>query len=160
MSERWRPVRGYEGAYEVSDQGNVRSLDRTDHYGRRRAGRALKPGTSDGYPAVHLRWQGRTRNVRIYRLVAEAWVPGEAPGLEVCHEDGDRLNSAASNLRWDTRQANQADILLHGHNYNLGKTHCPRNHEYTPENTGRQRLRSGRQGRVCLTCKRERRLRA
>ncbi len=85
FAERWLPVVGLEGTYEVSDLGNVRSLDRTIGHGNRTRsafGCVLKPriGTS-GYPQVYL--DGKTKSV--HRLVLEAFVGRCPPGMECLH---------------------------------------------------------------------------
>ena len=130
MKEVWLPVRGYEGLYEVSDLGRVRSVDRTiEHRGRRGTlrtlclkGRVLR-GSLSGlkpycYKAVALSKEGRVRTWRIHTLVAQAFVPGELAGREVNHKDCDKLNNAAENLEWVTHKDNQrhaADSGRMGH---------------------------------------------
>ena len=111
--EQWRPVAGYEGIYEVSDHGRVRSLDRTVPHGhtgtRRAAGRVLRPVIdSGGYPFVHL---GRRpqRRVRIHVLVLETFVGPRPVGLKGLHGDDIKTNSHLSNLRWGTQSENIAE---------------------------------------------------
>lgn len=110
MSE-WRAIAGYEGLYEVSDDGHVRSLTR---YVKKRtgviapvAGRVLKAAPSRrGYLAVSL-WRenaGKTREV--HRLVAIAFVPNPLGLPEVDHIDSVRKNNSAANLTWCTRSEN------------------------------------------------------
>jgi len=118
--ETWRAVLGYEGLYEVSDLGRVRSLDhyvRHRHGGNRlvkgqnRAAVALKPY---GYKVVHLSKNGATELRLIHRLVAEAFL-GPCPlGLEVAHWDGDPANPRLENLRYATRSDNSRDKYRHG----------------------------------------------
>lgn len=110
--ERWLPVRGYEGVYEVSDLGRVRSVNRVDTYGRRRRGKVLKPAGQ--YPMVVLSCGGETTTRTVHSMVLEAFVGPCPAGMEGCHEDGDPWNCVLSNLRWDTRKANAADMLRHG----------------------------------------------
>jgi len=115
MSEEWRAVPWYEGSYEASDKGRVRSLDRCifDKNGvkYRLSGilLALNPN-SDGYPSVCL--SGVTKTV--HRLVLEAFVGPCPDGLECCHEDDEPTNNCLSNLRWDTKSENQKDSYRHG----------------------------------------------
>jgi hypothetical protein len=111
--ERWLPVADYEGIYEVSDQGRVRSLDRTVPHGhtgtRRAAGKVLCPVIdSVGYPFVHL---GRRpqRRVRIHVLVLETFVGPRPSGLHGLHRDDVKTNGRLSNLRWGTQSENIAD---------------------------------------------------
>lgn len=116
----WRAVLGYEGRYEVSDEGQVRSLDLLDRMGRKRRGRMLSLCTDKrGYPATTLHADGLITAKRVHRLVLEAFVGPCPPGMEGCHNDGNTTNNHVSNLRWDTRAANEADKIAHG-TYQLG----------------------------------------
>lgn len=117
--EVWKPVVGYEGLYEVSNQGRVRSLDRQQisQNGRLQqfAGRILKPSAVGGYPQVGLCVNGKMRLRKVHQLVLEAFVgPRPSPAFDACHCDGTRDNNSLSNLRWDTKKANQADRVIHG----------------------------------------------
>ena len=118
--EEWRPVSGYEGLYEVSSLGRVRSLPRvweqvSKHgtlHKHTSSGRTLKPGlTRQGYPSVVL---GRRRTRLVHRLVAEAFLGPCPAGKEVRHLDGTRTNNTISNLAYGTRSENIADAKLHG----------------------------------------------
>lgn len=118
MSERWRPVPGYEGSYEVSDAGRVRSLDRvvmrSDGRRRRFEGRLLSPGVlRSGHLVVGLHRRGAQETMCVHRLVLLAFVGPPAPGRIACHNDGDASNNALSNLRWDTHKNNTADMRRH-----------------------------------------------
>lgn len=155
--ETWRAVVGYEGLYEVSDLGRVRGLDRIVKDGRSRtksiAGRILKPQPmASGHLDVQLRCDGRRRHFRVHQLVACAFVVGEAPGLEICHRNGDPSDNNAANLRWGTHGSNVQDAVDHGTHFQARKTHCKRGHEFTAENTYRP---PGRPRRICMTCQRE-----
>lgn len=121
-AERWVPVPDYDGLYEVSDLGRVRSLGRRVrtwfgdrlHEGRV-MNRSLKP---HGYLEVVLQDSAGGRKPKfctVHSIVARAF-HGEAPSEhhEVCHNDGVRANCAASNLRWGTRRENMADQKAHG----------------------------------------------
>ena len=119
MKERWRPVVGFEGLYEVSDQGRVRGLDRLIAHPRggvrRWPGRVLRACVMPhGYLEVSLCKDG-TRTLRtVHSVVAEAF-HGPAPaGHEVAHENGRRADCRASNLSWKTRKDNHADKIRHG----------------------------------------------
>lgn len=153
--EIWRPVVGFEGAYEVSDQGRVRSVQRTDGIGRRVNARVLRPGVAtNGYPLVSLWREGRGSSQFVHHLVAAAFIGPRPPGMDICHEDGNRLNHVASNLRYDTRAANLADARRHGTLPGLRKTHCPRGHRLAEPNL----VPSVLPMRNCLSCARERSL--
>lgn len=115
-TERWLPVVGWEGFYEVSDMGRVRSLDRWAAVrgdGRRLIkGRVLKtPTDSWGYPIVHLQVRERSQTVRIHLLVLEAFVGSRPAGLEGCHENDNKLDARLNNLRWDTPASNRQDAI-------------------------------------------------
>lgn len=120
MSEEWRPVVGFEGLYEVSDHGRVRSLGRviTDKRGwnYRRRPRLLSPGRlKSGHLCVRLyAIDGTARTYRVHELVLVSFVCPRPDGLEACHYDGDPANNHRSNLRWDTRSANIFDQVRHG----------------------------------------------
>lgn len=111
-AEEWRPVADYEGLYEVSDQGRVRSLDRIDAGGRRRPGRVLTPHTlRHGYLQVTL--PGRDHRT-LHRLVAAAFVANPDAYPIVRHLDGVKTNNRAENLAWGTYAMNTADAQRHG----------------------------------------------
>lgn len=121
-AEEWRPVLGYEGRYSVSSLGRVRSEPRTCP-GKLGSTRTL-PGVlrtptadSSGYLHVCLGNGHGNRSFEVARLVAEAFLGPKPPGMQVCHNDGNRINNVVRNLRYDTREGNAADRLLHG-------THC------------------------------------
>ena len=114
--ETWKPVAGYEGAYEVSDLGQVRSLDRIGGRGRRFKGKLLVQHLDgSGYPFVSLCSHGKALPHSVARLVLEAFVGACPPNMEACHfPDPNRENNRLTNLRWDTRSSNHADKLVHG----------------------------------------------
>ena len=106
MQELWQPVKGYEGLYEVSDQGRVRN-PRTGLVHRAPAG-------SRGYREVHLRRKGKGKTFRVHALVLTAFVSIRPEGLECRHLDGNKLNNAVSNLEWGTSKENSNDIRSYG----------------------------------------------
>lgn len=120
--EKWLPVVGYEGAYEVSNLGGVRSLDRTvwqPNRGKniRLKGRVLKPALNNhGYPFVQLCSGSRDaqKQAYVHHLVAAAFIGPRPVGHEVCHRDNDPGNPAEINLRYDTHQGNHLDRIEHG----------------------------------------------
>lgn len=130
MAENWRPVVGYEGLYEVSDQGQVRSLDRVVVFknGGQRfyAGVVLKHGYSKGYPRVNLYKKTIPRCELIHQLVLAAFVGPMCDGHEVRHYDGDRKNPTLGNLLYGTRSENYDDKIRHGRDNRGGKSHLAR----------------------------------
>ena len=101
--EIWRDIEGYEGLYQVSDQGRVKSLERK---GRRKE-RVLKPGLDkDGYLFVNLWAGGKQKNHKVHRLVCQAFHenPGNKP--QVNHINEIKTDNRASNLEWCTYAEN------------------------------------------------------
>lgn len=137
--ERWLPVVGYEGKYEVSDLGLVRSLARqlTDRTGRTQNIKAklLAFGAQQsGHLSVVLSSGGQTQSYRVHRLVLAAFAGPCPDGMEACHNDGDPTNNTMTNLRWDTHTNNVGDTISQGRHGRMGKTRCLAGHERTPEN--------------------------
>lgn len=97
MKETWKPVAGYEGYYEVSSRGRIRSISARRK--RKISSRILKSGLrSDGYHNVVLCKDGVARTRTVHRIVAEAFFgPSD---LSVNHKDGNRGNNGAENLEW------------------------------------------------------------
>jgi hypothetical protein len=147
MNAHWLPVVGWEGFYEVSDHGHVRSIDRTVCDGKRLRGRLLAPRDNGrGYPCVTLSRNNARKIVCVHRLVAQAFLPdSHFDGADVCHNDGSRTNNHVSNLRWGTRSDNITDTVIHGTHHNASKTRCPQDHPYSVQPNGR---------RYCRECKR------
>lgn len=103
--EVWKLIEGYGGLYEVSDLGNVRSLDRvvetSNGQVREYRGKELaKNPDKNGYLRARLARKGNQSIFFIHRLVLEAFV-GECPeGMKTRHLDGDPANNRLSNLKW------------------------------------------------------------
>ena len=150
IEERWLPVVGYEGLYEVSDQGRVRSMDRVDSCGRHRKTRVLKLNKNgSGHYQVRLYRNGRSESYSyVHRLVLEAFVGPCPEGMVGCHLDDVKEHNMLENLRWDTPSSNRFDAVRNGKDSNANKTHCKYGHEFTPENT--RYCKNG--GRACREC--------
>lgn len=120
--ETYKPVVGYEDYYEVSDLGNVRSLDRyiTNKFGNHVfiRGKQLRPtpsGPGLQYLKVGLFKDGEQKLASVHRLVARAFIGEQPEGKpHVCHEDGNPFNNIVSNLRYDTVSANMMDASRQG----------------------------------------------
>ena len=97
--ERWKDIDGFEGLYQVSDCGAVKSLCKTE--------RKLKPRMCKGYETVCLCKNGVRNYRRINRLVAIAFIPNPENKPEVNHKDGNKRNNTVSNLEWCTASENQ-----------------------------------------------------
>ena len=106
-SETWKDVVGYEGLYEVSNKGNVYSVERMDALGREQGGLVLKPKYNNrGYLMVSLYKNGKLKNRTVHRIVAEAFIPNPKGFLEINHKDENKSNNELFNLEWCTREHN------------------------------------------------------
>lgn len=139
--ERWLPAPAWEGYYEVSDLGRVRSIPHETDMGMR-GGHVLTPGTyKSGHKHVTFTRTtdaGKDRETfQVHRLVMLAFV-GPCPyGMQVRHfPDHDPANNRLANLVYGTALENARDRdEVHGRNFHSNKTHCPQKHEYNEENT-------------------------
>lgn len=115
--EIWKSVEGYEGIYQVSSFGRVRSLDRIIIKPHPRntsmqmrcfcKGRILKLASyPNGYLTICLKNEGKKENCLIHRLVGKAFVPGYFDGADINHKNEDRTDNRANNLEWCTRSYN------------------------------------------------------
>lgn len=143
--EQWLPVPGYEGRYEVSDLGRVRSQRRQGAPGRVRTPQKRGP-----YLSLMLYRDHQPKEWRIHALVAAAFLGPRPDGLLICHRDGDSQNNRPMNLYYGTWSDNNLDTVRHGRHWNSLKTHCRNGHPYSPENTIQE---PGR--RTCRTCRHE-----
>lgn len=106
--EQWRDIFGYEGAYQVSDLGRVRSLK----FGRVKVLRARK--TNWGYVKVQLSKDGKQKTANVHRLVASAFIPNDNIfNNEINHKDENKENNRASNLEWCNSRYNKRYNDLH-----------------------------------------------
>lgn len=121
MNEQWKPIPAYDGFYEVSDHGRVRSVDRLVDYGRHGAAayksRLIRPRpTKKGYPMVSLSRGGVIKAAYVHHLVLLAFV-GERPEVdarsEIRHLDGDKTNNSLTNLVYGTIHENWEDRRRH-----------------------------------------------
>lgn len=108
VSEEWRPVSGFEGFYEVSSLGRIKSLKRIDCRGQPRPERImiLDLSASGGYPRCRLSRNRAAVFLLVHRVVAEAFIP-RIRGMDIVHHrDNNKLNPAAENLEWSTLSKN------------------------------------------------------
>lgn len=123
--EVWKPIPGFDG-YEISNYGNVRSYftkngddatrsckGSTWHLANKPQ-RVLKPGLSQGYKFVTLLKRGDRFVYRVHVLVALVFLGDRPVGMNVCHNDDDKLNNYLGNLRYDYQKNNVADALRNG----------------------------------------------
>ena len=117
MRENWISAKGYEGLYQVSDLGNVRSLDRKlkckGGCYRMMRGRVLRlKKTNAGYLTVQLLNRGRM--ILVHRLVALSFLENKENKPQVNHIDGDKTNNNLINLEWMTKSENQIHAYENG----------------------------------------------
>lgn len=160
--ERWLPVVGWEGLYEVSDQGRVRTVARYVS-GRGGGKRLLKQQVRrlsthpQGYRLITLKAGGRLEQRFVHDLVLTAFTGPRPPGLVTCHGDGDPANNRVENLRWDTQSENLLDAVRHGTHPRAAASECHRGHEFTVENTIVSR-EGWRSCRICVNESQRRRM--
>ena len=100
MDEIWRDIDGYEGLYQISNKGHVKSLK----WGKERI---LRPGiNSKGYMIVVLCHDNIIKNFQLHRLVAQAFIPNSQNKSQVNHKDENKLNNSVDNLEWATAKEN------------------------------------------------------
>lgn len=118
-TETWQDIPGFEGCYQASCYGRIRSVSRFvgHNFGglKKLPGRVLKPFTlPGGYQAVSLCKDGAVVKMRVPRLVLAAfhgWLGGV---IAACHNDNNPRNNHLSNLRWDTYAGNEHDKIAAG----------------------------------------------
>lgn len=112
--EIWKDIKGYEGYYQVSNFGNVRSLDRFDGVHDRK-GTKIKPNLKqNGYLQVGLRKHNKRKWFGIHRLVATHFLRNPNNKPQVNHIDCNKQNNNVSNLEWVTGKENQEHAVKHG----------------------------------------------
>lgn len=105
--EKWRPIEGYEGLYEVSDWGRVKSLEKVDSLGHLRKEKILKSiKNNKGYIKVNLCKDGERKNCTVHRLVAQAFIPNPDNLPCVNHKDEVKTNNHVGNLEFCSHQYN------------------------------------------------------
>ncbi len=122
--EIWKDIKNYEGYYQVSSEGRVRSVERkitqTSRSGaiyyRTIPSRILSPrlDTEGTYLYVNLSKRNIAKNSAVHRLVIKAFLGKGSPNLEAGHRDGNSLNNFSSNLGWLSKKENAQDKKLHG----------------------------------------------
>jgi hypothetical protein len=117
-TEQWRSIRGAEGAYEVSNHGRVRSLDRFVKRGgkpMRRQGQPIRtPAKSNGYLHFKLAFGGRVTYPTVHQCVARAFLGPKPDGYAINHIDGDKANNRVSNLEYVTYAENAQHAVATG----------------------------------------------
>ncbi len=119
--EQWRSIDGYEGMYEVSSLGRVRSLARKDSVGRTLPDKMLAlPVNKPGYKLVGLCKNGVPIKKQVGRLVAYAFIPNPLSLPQVNHKSGIKTDDSVTNLEWVT----SAENMEHAKRIGLNKNFC------------------------------------
>lgn len=103
MREIYKDISGYEGVYQISNKGNVKSLS----FNRSGKNRILKFGVNDGYFVVMLYKNKLRKNCSVHRLVANEFIPNPDGKEQINHIDGNKVNNCVENLEWSTISENQ-----------------------------------------------------
>lgn len=121
MEEIWKDIDGYEGLYQVSNMGRVKSLERTRNMNLPShkkpapvSERILTFGKSLGYRSVTLAKCGVNKHFRVHKLVALAFIPNPDNKTQINHKDGDKHNNRVDNLEWVTPKENQRHAIKLG----------------------------------------------
>ena len=147
MKEEWKPIEGYEGLYEVSNLGRVKSIERNVPFRGSSItmhGKVLKPyANENGYCFVVLYQNTRQKRHKIHRLVAETFIPNPEKKKCINHVDGNKKNNRVDNLEWCTHSENNK----HAHDNGLIKPKNIAKGLWNPDNANKNNT-SGRKG-VC-----------
>jgi hypothetical protein len=128
MQEIWKDILGYEGLYQISNYGNVRSL----HWNHSNQIRLLTPFDNDGYLRIGFRQQGKLKNHLIHVLVAKAFIPNPNNLPQVNHKDGNKHNNLVSNLEWISNSDNvKHAIRNHLRNSHASKSNPSKVYQYS-----------------------------
>ena len=115
----WRPIKGYEGLYEVSNTGEIKSLPKVRKNGSgyyiQKEKLLRQSNTTTGYKKVELVKDGKRKSLKVHRLVAQAFIPNPQNKPQVNHLDGNKINNNVSNLEWATISEN----VQHGYDTGL-----------------------------------------
>lgn len=111
MTENWKPVVGYEGLYEVSNLGRVKSLPRK---GTKGGIVSVNYSNSKHYAHIPLTKDSVLKTTSLHRVVAQAWIPNPQNKPQVNHIDGNKKNNCVNNLEWVTNLENMHHAIEHG----------------------------------------------
>lgn len=117
MQEIWKDVKEYEGLYQVSNYGRVKSISYFNHANKKSYPRnkILKPLKNEkGYLRIDLAKNGKSKKVRIHRLVAQTFISNPNNYQEVNHIDGNKQNNRVDNLEWCTHSYNMKHAVKLG----------------------------------------------
>lgn len=116
------PIKNYEGLYEISKSGKIRSLDRYTHKkGHFRKGKEIKCHYECGYECIMISKDKKKKHNLVHRLMAKTFIPNPENKRTVNHIDGNKLNNNLSNLEWNTHKENIAHSYKMGMSNNRGE---------------------------------------
>lgn len=123
MQETWRDIKEYEGLYQVSNLGKIKSLNKywkVNNYNNiiNKKEKIIKQNLDHkNYLFVHLWKNGKSKNFKVHRLVAQTFIPNPENKLTVNHKDGNKSNNSVENLEWCT----QSENVIHAYKKGLAK---------------------------------------
>lgn len=106
MIEIWKDIKGYEGKYQISNLGNVRSLYDENQICKTPRTKMLRLCERNGYCTIVLSMKGKRKSLQVHRLVAEAFIPNTKNKPFINHIDENRKNNNVNNLEWCTQLEN------------------------------------------------------
>ena len=106
-NECWKPIKKYEGFYEVSNKGRVRSVERLDARGRHRKGKAI---SANSIQQVSLCKDDKRKNFLVHKLVADAFLEKPQADEKLIHVDGNPENNCVENLKWQKKAQRKRNI--------------------------------------------------
>lgn len=118
MEEKWKDIKGYEGLYQVSNLGRVKSLRRKvrtqkgSYYIKERELKICKDNI--GYLVVGLTYKGKTKIIRLHRIIAEAFIPNPTNKPVINHINGIKNDNRIENLEWTTYKENSIHAIKTG----------------------------------------------
>jgi hypothetical protein len=122
--EIWKQIEGYEGLYEVSNTGLVKSVDRMLRAGKHTSRiyrgniKALLTLKRSGHKYIILYKDNKMKNLYVHRLVAQAFIPNPNNLPNVCHWDNNPSNNSIENLYWGTQKHNIKQMVSDGRSRN------------------------------------------
>lgn len=132
MEEKWRDIRGYEGLYQVSNLGNVKSFNnRIKHKNPMILKQTID--RKNGYLTVSLSRNGKKKVYRVHKLVASIFIDNSNSYPVINHKDGNKLNNCVNNLEWCTYKQN---II---HSWKNGLSHISEEHKQIISKTAKVR---------------------
>lgn len=153
-AEVWQPIPEWEGIYEASSLGRIRSIGRIVQrggHGMRVAETILKLNDHpSGYVRVVLSHAGSRLDDQLHAVVARAFHGPRPEGLEVRHMNGVQSDNRAANLKYGTSSENALDTVAHGHHELKNRTHCPFGHALAADNLVAAEVKRGH--RKCRAC--------